>query len=227
MSVVSGRPGQGPGGARPPAAAPQASLRRLAAHPMMGRRETGAGGRAGVFGCAFCSVPWSGSRRAAVPLAAFIPSRARGRGRGRMGRVRVRGGQAGSIKTTPAPPVAAGQKNGRPRAWPLARKVVCCSCRAGRRHVFGGPGQAAELAVAQAVVDQGEQLAGGGDLRDVPGLVASPGDDGLLGGAGHRVSGCPLDGLDHCPAQLPRSLLGDVPAGDLDVGYLKPQPGCL
>jgi hypothetical protein len=47
MSVASGWPGQGPGGARPPAAAPQASLRRPAGSPMMGRRETGAGGGAG------------------------------------------------------------------------------------------------------------------------------------------------------------------------------------
>jgi hypothetical protein len=42
-----------------PGAAPEASLRRPAGSPMMGRRETGAGGLAGVFGCAFRSVPWS------------------------------------------------------------------------------------------------------------------------------------------------------------------------
>jgi hypothetical protein len=37
----------------------------------------------------------------------------------------------------------------------------------------GGPGQAADLPVAQAVEDQGEQPAGGGDLGDVAGLLAA------------------------------------------------------
>jgi hypothetical protein len=39
-------------------------------------------------------------------------------------------------------------------------------------------GEAQEgLPIAQAVADQGEQLAGGGDLGDVFGLFAEPGDD--------------------------------------------------
>jgi hypothetical protein len=42
-SVAGGRAGQGPGGARPPWAAPEASLRWPAGSPMMWRRETGAG----------------------------------------------------------------------------------------------------------------------------------------------------------------------------------------
>jgi hypothetical protein len=103
MSVASGRPGQGSDGARPPTAAPKASLRRLAGSPMMGRRETRAGGRAGVFGCAFCSVPWSVSAGGSA-AGCIHPFACPGRGPGTHGAGPRQGGQAGSIKTTPAPP---------------------------------------------------------------------------------------------------------------------------
>jgi hypothetical protein len=112
----------GSGTGRSPAP-PEASLRRLAGCPMMGRRETGAGVMRRLSGCVFRSVPWSGlaGGSAAGCIHPFAcPGQA-----GCAWAVRVcAGGQAGSIKTPPAPPmVAAGQKTGRPRAWPLARKA--------------------------------------------------------------------------------------------------------
>ncbi|SRR6266702_6057071 len=68
MSVESGWPGLGPGhSARPPGAAPEASLRRLAARPMMGRRVTEPE-LIRVIELVFGSVPKSGLSRA-VPLA--------------------------------------------------------------------------------------------------------------------------------------------------------------
>jgi hypothetical protein len=54
-------------------------------------------------------------------------------------------------------------------------------------------------------------------------LFPAAGDDGVFDGADHRVAGNPLDGLDQRPAQQPRSLLGDVPAGDLGVGLAVPR----
>src|SRR6266571_8601134 len=129
-------------------------------------------------------------------------------------------GTGGRIACGLAP--GGGQNAWRPRAWPLARES--CSCRPrrlGYGRVGGWPGQAADLPVAQAVVDQGEQPAGGGDLGDVAGFLAAAGDDGVPGRADHAVAGDALDGLDQRPAQQPRALLGDVPAGDLDAGYLK------
>src|SRR6266700_2586889 len=70
---------------------------------MIWRRETGAGGRAGVFGC--FPGPSHGHPVRAVPLAAFIPSRVPGRGPGGMGRVRVRGAvRRGQSRLAPAPP---------------------------------------------------------------------------------------------------------------------------
>jgi hypothetical protein len=121
MFVVSGWPGQGPGGARPPAgAAAQASLRRPAGSPMMGWRETAAVCRAG-YSVSVQVRPNVGVCRRAVPLAALIPSRAPA-GPGRMGRVRVRGsGQAGVNQDRAR---AAGGRRGRepgdlaPGRWP-------------------------------------------------------------------------------------------------------------
>ena len=99
----------------------------------------------------------------AVPLAAVIPSGIPAVA-GRHGAVRVRaGGQAGPVKFAPAPP---GEGGG-------ADKSAASRLAAGREGwscgwLGGGegwlPGQGADLAVAQAVEHQGEQLAGGGDL---------------------------------------------------------------
>jgi hypothetical protein len=97
ISVASGRAGQGPGGARPPGAAPEASLRRLAGSPMIraaGEREPGV---VQVFGCSGPShVPVLSDAGSAAgcshPFACPRPWP------GGMGRVRVRaGGQAGSV----------------------------------------------------------------------------------------------------------------------------------
>ena len=123
----------GSGTGRSPAArwaAPQASLRRLAASPMIGRRETGAGSVRGIRLCVQVR-PVVRVWRAAVPLAAFIPSHAPA-GPGVHGAVRVRaGGQAGSIKTPPAPPGGGGAEN---RATSrLAAGQESCSCRVCRR----------------------------------------------------------------------------------------------
>src|SRR5258706_8560269 len=68
--------------------------------------------------------------------------------------------------------------------------------------------------------NQGEQVAGGGDLGDVLSLGPAAGDDALLERTSDRVRGDVLDGLDQRPAQQPGALLGDAPAADLGVGYL-------
>jgi len=68
----------------------------------------------------------------------------------------------------------------------------------------GGGGQAADLPVAHAVEDQGEQPPGGSDLGDILGLLAAAGDDGVPGGADHAVAG-------GC-ARWPRSAPGSAPA---------------
>ena len=89
-------------------AAPAASLRRLTGSPMMWRRGNGSRGPCGLSGC---SGPSPGPVLSGAGSAAGCshPFACPGRGRGH-GAVRVRtGGQAGSIKRTPAPPVAAGQ----------------------------------------------------------------------------------------------------------------------
>ena len=52
----------------------------------------------------------------------------------------------------------------------------------------GGSGQAADLVVAHPVEDEGEQLAGGGDLGDVLCFLPAAGDDGVLALA-DRVAG--------------------------------------
>ena len=69
--------------------------------------------------------------------------------------------------------------------------------------------EAADLAVAQAVVAEGEDLAGDGDLGDVaPAAFGDP----LEGGTQWPVAGGDLlGGLGQRPAQRGRSLAGDVP----------------
>src|ERR1700694_5492654 len=92
--------------------------------------------------------------------------------------------------------------------------------RSGSPDVLGF-GEATDLAVAQAVIDQGEKLAG----PRPPGALVAP--------TGRDLSvvifdlGCSLgvgDRLDRGPAHQSRSLLGDVAPLDLDVGLFV--PGC-
>jgi len=122
--------GERPGGSRTgrsPAArraAPEASLRRAGREP--DDRAAGNGSRepcGGIFSCSGPSqVP--GSSGAGSAAGCSHPFACPGGGRGH-GAVRVTGGgQAGSIKTAPAPCGAAGQTTRRPRARPLAGRAV-------------------------------------------------------------------------------------------------------
>ena len=164
---------------------------------MIGRRETGAGALRGMR--LFSARPrYRVIPVRAVPLAAFIPSRVPGRGRGawggfaseRSGGANQRGarppGGGGRIACGLAP--GGGQNAWRPRARATGREGW--SCRLLLRRVGGpaGPGQAADLVVAHPVEDQGEQLAGGGDLGDVLCFLPAAGDDGVLALA-DRVAG--------------------------------------
>ena len=118
----------------------------------------------GVSGCGQCR--WLQSSLRVSPAG----------GRGCMGRVRVGGRRSGGVNQGGALAAlgAAGQTLRRPRAWPLASQAVHAAwCLAWG----GGRGQAADLPVAQAVEDQGQEPAGGGDLRDVLGFFAAAGDD--------------------------------------------------
>jgi hypothetical protein len=123
VSVASGRAGQGPGGARPPGAAPEASLRWPGGSPMIGRRETGSRDRAGCIRL-FRSVPWWGSRGAGSAAGCSHPFACPGGGAGAAwgGSASERGGQAGSIKRAPAPPGEGGGADTRgdlaPGRWP-------------------------------------------------------------------------------------------------------------
>ena len=86
------------------------------------------------------------------------------------------------------------------------------TCPAGPAHArLPRADGAADVPVAQAVEDQGEQLAGGRGLGDVVGLGAAAGDDRVLDvprpGPGRLV----LDRLDQRPAQYPAALLGICP----------------
>jgi hypothetical protein len=168
----------------------------------MWRRGMGARGSARVFGC-FRSSHVPGHPVRAVPLAAFIPSRvpavAGEHGAGPRQAVR-RGQSRGRLRPRSA---AAGQNERRPRArpgGPAARS--CCRGRCGRRW-SGGRGQAADLPVAHAIEDQGEQLAGGGDLGDVLGLAPAP--------TGGGADPCPRPAWPSYAASIGASLL---PGGD-------------
>jgi len=132
------------------------------------------------------SVPWSGVYRCGQCRWLQSSLRMSRPWPGCMGRSAsgeaVRRGQS---RGRPRRPGAAGQTDRRPRAWPLARRS--CSCRPRWRlgHWRLACGQAADLAVAHAVVDQGQQAAGGRDLGDVAGFLAAAGDDGGLDRADH------------------------------------------
>ena len=137
------------------------------------------------------------------PLAG--PGRGRGHGAGRVsGR-----GRAGPIRWAFTPPGGGGQTWGRPRARPAG----------GRSRGHGWCGQAADLAVAEPVAVQGQQPAGGGDLGDVLGPGAAPGDDRVLGVTGGEPSRGTLDRLDQRLPQQPRPLLGHAPAGNTGIGF--------
>jgi len=191
MSVASGRAGQGPGGAPAAAGGAGGVLEVTGREPddlAAGNGEPGVQVRVRL-----CQVrPMSGSSVRAVPLAAVIPSQGPGRGRAAWGGsasgAAVRRGQSTG---RPRRAAAAGQTDRRPRAWPLAGQRSCGPAP--------GCGQAADLPVAQAVVHQGEEPAGGGDLGDVAGFLPAPGDDRVLGRADHRVAGHALDRLDERP----------------------------
>src|SRR6266536_2596650 len=73
----------------------------------------------------------------------------------------------------------------------------------------GVRGEAADEAVAHAVVDEDEQFASGGDLGDLLCRGAAPVDDPLVGAAHRRTFRCSLDGFDCSPADQWRALLGD------------------
>ena len=88
--------------------------------------------------------------------------------------------------------------------------------RTGLRPFRVSPGlsQATDLAVTQAVVDEGEKFAGRCDATDLgaptfSNVVMVGQDDRVAPLAGHR--------LDGGPAHVTRALLGDVTAAHLDV----------
>ena len=70
-------------------------------------------------------------------------------------------------------------------------------------------GEATDLAVAQAVVDEREEMTRRGDASDV---ATPPGADTGLDRGDLRVTHRAGDGFDRRPAQQPGSLLGDVAA---------------
>jgi hypothetical protein len=123
--------------------------------------------RCGVVECAPLAVCWAGRLAAAV-----IPSPGsslRWEGAWGVSHAAWRGQSAASFAPCPQE-----QTCGRPRAG--LRLRWSCGCRM----VLG---QGADVAIAQAVEDQGEQAAGSGDLRDVLCLLAPAGDDPVLYGA--------------------------------------------
>lgn len=75
--------------------------------------------------------------------------------------------------------------------------------------VVGLVGQAADLAVAQAVVAEGEDLARDGDSRDL--AAATFGDPFVVGAQGPAAGGGVLRGLAERRAQDRGALAGDVP----------------
>jgi hypothetical protein len=78
-------------------------------------------------------------------------------------------------------------------------------------------GQAADLAVAQAVVDEDEKFA---RRSDAPDLLAAPLTDAEVVRTDGRIASLARHGLDGCPAHEARALLGDVATPDLVVGLV-------
>ena len=156
-------------------------------HLAVGDRSRGSATR--LFG----SVPSSGFSGAGSAAGCSHPFACPGRGRGRMGGSASEGA------------VRRGQSRGRPRCRVRAAgqtQDATSRLAAGQEELFmppaqaagspaggGRSGQAADLPVAQAVEDQGEQPPGGGDLGDVAGFLPAAGDDARLDRAGYRVCG--------------------------------------
>ena len=159
--VAGSRTGRSPAAV----AAPEASLRRLAGSPMIGRRETGAGGRAAVFaysGPSHVRVIGCGQCRWLQSSLRVSPAVAGGHGAG----PRQDRRSCGATKCAPAPRGGGGADN--------SAAALLASGQGGASHAawsapvagrLSGPGgQAADLPVAQAVEHQGQELVGGGDL---------------------------------------------------------------
>ena len=225
MSVASGRAGQGPGAARPrsgaggvlevTARAPddgaagngsRFSGMRLSGPVPRYRGDPGAGSAAGCIHPFACPRPWPGG----------------------MGRVRVGAVRRGQSERRRARRVAGGRiacglaPGGGAECLAASRPGHCpgrgWSCRPLARRgrgAVGGPGQAADLVVAHPVEDEGEQLAGGGDLGDVLCFLPAAGDDGVLALADRVAGRGPLDSLvsaqrsirDPCLVTCPRATL--------------------
>jgi hypothetical protein len=119
---------------------------------------------------------------------------------------------AGSIKDSATPCAVGGQTPLRPRAQSVRNSCGLC-------------GEGADMAIAQAVVDQGEQFAGDGDDGDV---AAAAGGD--LGAGGDQPAGGGWDflgGLDCGPADQGGTLFGDRAAvhGGVGLAVARGQPG--
>ena len=93
------------------------------------------------------------------------------------------------------------------------RKYELASGCAGR--VSSRLGQATDVSVAQAVVDEGEKLACRGDPAD--GTASVLGDTVMERGDGGGAT-LAAHGLDRRPAHQPRALFGDMPAMHMGVG---------
>ena len=211
--------GQGPGGARPPQAAPQASLTLGAREPII----VACGERAALLfrvvvdavvvapsaGCA------AGSALAAV-IPSFVPRRVRPRGMGL-----VRAGPGGVNHRGARAAAGRGRRHGRrSRARPRPGPAHAASLRGWR--------QRRTCPSRIAVEDQGRAAPGPPrPWRCCLASLAAAGDDAVLELPRPRPGGVALDRLDHRPAQHPRALLGDVPADHLGVGLVVPrrQPG--
>ena len=123
-----------------------------------------------------------------------------------------------------APGGARDQSLTRPRPIPLAGHADSGRARTRSTGLSSGRGglQAAGLPVAQGVVDDGQQLAGRGHLRDLGRGFPAPVPDPLLV-LGHVGLGGALAGLDRGPPQQPRALLGDVPTAGLLIRGVDPR----
>ena len=196
---ASGRTGSRTGRSPAASAAPEASLMRGSREPIIG--AAGEGPRT-CWGLCGCRRPMAGhpAGQAAGCIHPFVcPRRAAG-GHG----AGSRQGRAGPIRWAPAPPGQAGGRmfgglapgGGGQNSWRPRARGPWLSCRWRRA------GRAADAPVAHAVEDQGEQLAGGGDLGDVLCLLAAAGDDGVLDLARPRPGGLALDGLGDRPAHF-------------------------
>ena len=200
-------PGGGPGSRWRPAGRTTWRPVLLSAHTGPGRERLGGMWVARPVGR---SCPWQ-ARGCVHPFGGARGWWPRGHGA-----VRVRA--AGSIRQAAGPPVAGASKTS-DHALPASGPAHAAFRAAG--------GQGADLAVAHRVEDPGEQLARGGDLGDVLGLLAAAGEDVVFAPAQRVAGGHVLDRLHQRPPHERGSLLGDVPAADLDIGLPVPggQPG--